>query len=190
MIGEINKLLNPLRRKLLLILGKAIVTAVNDDGELQQLQTTILKSEIKDRIDRYQNYGFTSNPLPGAQAVAVFNGGNRQSGIVLAVDDARYRVKNLKPGEVAIYTDEGDSITLHRNRHIKIRTKKFELDTEDCQIKTAKFSVTNGTIDITVLLIQWMNEIITATTSTMLGPMKLVGAGLPNLKAKLEKFKS
>jgi phage baseplate assembly protein V len=186
---ELSKLIQPIRKRLLLILGRAVVTAIDDDQGIQRLQLSILKGEIKDKISRFQNYGFTSNPHPGAQAVAVFNGGNRNNGVVICVDDQRFRLKSLKPGEVAIYSDEGDSIVFHRGNKVKIQTKSFELNTEDCVINTKKFKVTDGVNDMTQILINWMDEVIKATTSTMLGPMKLIGAGFPSLKSKMESFK-
>ena len=129
--------------------------------------------------------------------MAIFNGGNRTSGIVVCVEDKRYRLKGLESGEVALYTDEGDSLVLKRDNTIEINTKKFivnaqdsiELSTKETVINTEKFRVTNGSDDITALMTNWMSEVIAATTSTMLGPMKLFGSGFPALKSKLEKFK-
>ena len=191
---EFQRLLEPIRRSLQLILGRAVVRAIYDDGEIQRLQISLLKGELRDQIDRVQNYGFTSHPQPGAQAIAVF-GGNRANGVVIAVDDRRYRLKSLKPGEVALYTDEGDSIVLGRENEIKIITKKFhvstdqfELNASDTTINTKSLSVSNGDEDLTKILKDWMEEVINATTSTMLGPMKLIGAKLPKIKSSLEKF--
>ncbi len=187
-----------------MILGKSLITAINDDRGFQQLQLSILKDELIDKIDRYQNYGFTSHPKPGSQAIGLFNGGRRNNGIVICVDDRRYRLKGLKEGEVAIYTDEGDSIILKRENTIEVKTKNFKVNTETSEInssksilfkteettiETKKFKVTDGTNDITALIIDWMSEVISATTNTMLGPMKLIGMGFPTLKKKLEKFK-
>ncbi len=205
MLKEIQKLLSPIRRRLNMILGRAVIAAITDDNGLQQCQISLLKNELVDKIDRYQNYGFTSHPKPGSQAVAVFNGGVRSNGVVICVDDKRYRLKGLEEGEVAIYTDEGDSIVFKRDRKIEVTTKSFVVNSETCDlqaskslsiktkettIETQKFKVTDGTNDITALLIEWMSEVIAATTNTMLGPMKLLGVKFPSVKTKLEKFKS
>ena len=60
-----------------------------------------------------QNYGFTSHAKGGDVAVA-FIGGNREQGIVLAVDDRRYRI-SLEAGEVAMYDDLGNKFELLRD---------------------------------------------------------------------------
>jgi phage gp45-like len=39
---------------------------------------------------------------------------------VIQIDDRRYRLHPLEPGEVAVYTDEGDWIALKRDRKIHI----------------------------------------------------------------------
>ncbi|WP_431477838.1 phage baseplate assembly protein domain-containing protein [Massilia eburnea] len=61
-----------------------------------------------------RNTGFTSVPKPGAEGVVVFVGGNRDHGLVIAVEDRRFRLKGLASGEVAIYDDQGQKVHLTR----------------------------------------------------------------------------
>lgn len=61
----------------------------------------------------------------GAEAVVLFPSGDRSHGVVISVADRRYRLKGLKSGEVAIYTDEGDSIILKRGRVTEITTSEL-----------------------------------------------------------------
>ena len=72
---------------------------------------------ITDR-EIFQQYGFTSMPQPGAEGV-VINEGNHY--IMIATEDRRYRIP-LQGGEVALYTDEGDTIKLGRGHQITINT--------------------------------------------------------------------
>lgn len=103
-----------------LSIGRAILRAVTDTSTLQQLQVELLAGEVRDGCERFQQYGYTSHPLPGAECIALAVGGDRNHVVVIAADDRRFRVKSLKPGEVAIYTDEGDSILLGRDRKIVV----------------------------------------------------------------------
>jgi phage baseplate assembly protein V len=50
----------------------------------------------------------------------LFVDGRRDNGFILAVDDRRYRLTGLDDGEVAIYTDQGDSIVIRRGGTIEI----------------------------------------------------------------------
>ncbi|MDD0853000.1 phage baseplate assembly protein V [Halobacteriovorax sp. GB3] len=117
-------------RRLLSMISRSKVNLVDDSTPIQNLQLSLLKGETKSKIERIQNYGFTSVPLEGADAICVSIGGNRDNSIVIAVDDKRYRLKTLKDGEVAIYTDEGDYIHFQRENKIEIKTKELTVNSE------------------------------------------------------------
>lgn len=110
----------PLARRIRLVIARGFVRLVNDTLKMQGLQVSLLADEVRSDVERFQQYGFTSHPHPNAEAIVVFPGGNRDHGIVIAVDDRRYRLKNLAQGEVALYTDEGDYVLLKRNRNIEV----------------------------------------------------------------------
>lgn len=71
------KLTGPLRRRIANAIGRAVIRLVDDAAHTQLLQLTALADETHDRVERYQEYGFTSRPHPGAHAVLVALGGNR-----------------------------------------------------------------------------------------------------------------
>ena len=103
-----------LSRGLALLAAEAILKRIDDGPRLQQVQVSLLAGETRSRLQRIQDYGFTSVPFPGARAVALFLGGNRDHGLVIATDDGRYRLKALAPGEVALYDDQGRKVHLTR----------------------------------------------------------------------------
>jgi phage baseplate assembly protein V len=112
--------LQPVRQAVRLMVARAVLLIVNDGLGLQGLQISLLADETRDDVERFQDYGFTSHPLPGAEAVAVGVGGSRDHLVVIKVDDRRYRLKGLQAGEVAIYTDEGDKIVLKRGGIVEV----------------------------------------------------------------------
>lgn len=116
----LQRALGPLRARMMLMVSRAVVLLTNDAAKLQGLQVSLLADEVRDDVERFQNYGFTSHPLPGAEAVALSVQGNRDHVVVVAVDDRRYRLQGLEAGEVAIYTDEGDRIVLRRGGVIEL----------------------------------------------------------------------
>ena len=69
-----------------------------------------------------QHYGFTSAPLPGAEFIALPIGGNSKHVVVIATEDARYRL-TLKDGEVGLYSDEGDHVHFKRGRVLEVVTE-------------------------------------------------------------------
>lgn len=121
MMRAMQKAAAGLKRRIYMLVGRAVLEAVKDDKNRQFVQVKMLAGEVKADVERIQQYGFTSNPLPGAQAVVFCVSGNRDHPVVLAVDDPRYRKTGLQPGEVAIYTDEGDFIQIKRGGEILIK---------------------------------------------------------------------
>lgn len=98
------------------------VVLANAASKMQSLQMRLTADEVKDDLEHFEPYGFTSNPHEGAEGIVAFVGGDRSHGIVLVVADRRFRFQELKPGEVAISTDEGDKVHFKRGRVIEIET--------------------------------------------------------------------
>lgn len=111
----ISKLLQPLQRKLSQVVSRAVVRVVNDGLKMQELQLTVMADETLDGVERFQNYGFTSHPKDGAEAITLSVNGHRSHSVAVVVDDRRYRLKSLQAGEVAIYDDLGNVIKLGRD---------------------------------------------------------------------------
>lgn len=108
------RMLEPLRRRIMMTVGRSVIRSVNDDLGRQLAQIEIMKGELRDAVERMQEYGFTSVPHAGADAAVVFVSGNREQGIIIAVDDRRYRLTGLAAGEVAIHDDQGQKVHLTR----------------------------------------------------------------------------
>ena len=106
MISTFNGLSRELRRRVMLMIGRAVLTVVNDSTGLQTVQVEALRGEVIDGAERMQLYGITSHPLKGADVLVLSVGGVRQHPVVL-IDDRRHRVKGLAEGEVCIYTARG-----------------------------------------------------------------------------------
>lgn len=107
--------LRPIVNRIAMLAARAVVRLVDDAPARQRLQVEILKGELRDGVERAQDYGFTSHPHVGSDAILIALGGAREQAVVLAVDDRRYRL-HLQPGEVAIYDDLGNAVKLLRSK--------------------------------------------------------------------------
>jgi len=121
-----KRLIAPIQKKIFLLLGRAILTYVNNAEKTQKIQIIALQGETISDMERFQEYGFETYPLEDAEVAAVFINGNRDQGIAICVHDREYRPTDLVAGEVAIYTDEdlspGDfRIHLKRGRIFDIK---------------------------------------------------------------------
>lgn len=110
----IGAMIDPMRRKVSMMVARAVLRLVDDGKSRQILQAEILKDELRDGIERVQNYGLTSHPKPGADVLVVSVSGSREQSVAIVVDDRRYRL-NLQEGEVALYDDLGNKIVLQRD---------------------------------------------------------------------------
>lgn len=119
-LQQLQRLLGPLRNRLHNLVARAVVQVVSDGGTLQGMQIGALDGEDIDDAERFQEYGFTSVPLTGAEAVVVFPGGDRGHPLVVAVDDRRHRPTGLEAGEVAVYSETGARVLLKANGDIEI----------------------------------------------------------------------
>lgn len=139
-IERIRAYVAPITRCIQLMLGRCVLKALVDKNPSQVADLNMYVDEVREEVERLQDYGYTSNPLPGAQGVVGFVGGDRAHGIVLKMDDRRYRPRNLKPGAMMLYThanrkDEAD--TEHHiyfdpeTRLVRIRAQYVLIDADE-----------------------------------------------------------
>ncbi|WP_127958112.1 phage baseplate assembly protein V [Serratia microhaemolytica] len=122
------RLLNTIQRSLSNMLVRAVVQHRDGSRKNQVLQISMVAGELKSNIEHLEPYGFTSAPHLGAEAFAAYPDGDRSHGVVLVVADRRYRLTGLDSGEVAIYSDEGDSIILKRGNQIEVKTQTLTIN--------------------------------------------------------------
>lgn len=137
------KFLDPIKRRVHLMISRAVVSALADGAGRQYVQVSALKGETKDNVERIQQYGFTSNPLSGAQAVMLCVGGNRAHPIVTNVDDPRYRPTDSEAGESGVYHFEGHRIRLMAGGIVQIECDQVIVKASDkVRFETPIFDVT------------------------------------------------
>lgn len=113
-MSDLSRLMGPMARRIGNLLARGVVTAVTEGSRLRSLQVRMMAGEIKDDIEHFEPYGYTSRPLPGAEHVSAFFDGDRSHGVTLIVADRRYRLAGLEAGEVALFDDLGHVVHLTR----------------------------------------------------------------------------
>lgn len=110
----IESALRPLRRRLSLMITRAVGRLVDPATLMQTVQLELMAGEVRNGVEHYEAYGFTSNPLKGFEAIGASINGNRDHLVCLIAADRRYRPLGLKPGEVCLHTDEDKAASQHR----------------------------------------------------------------------------
>lgn len=106
--------LQSLQRQVQSLIARAVIGSVNAGTKCQTVDVAMIAGEEKSGIEHMEPYGFTSRATSGAEAVLLFPDADRSHAVAVVVSDRRYRIKGLTGGEVAIYDDQGQSVTLTR----------------------------------------------------------------------------
>ena len=147
-IAKLTSIVQELKRRVFLLISIGKVHRVDDSKDLQQLQIEAMPGEIHDSVVKFGHYGLATHPKPGSDAIVLFPRGERNQGIVIAIEDKRFRFKSLAPGEVALYTDEGDHIYFRRDKTLAIQTRQLNIQaTDKVRIQTPQLEVTGDILD-------------------------------------------
>jgi phage baseplate assembly protein V len=108
----LRRLIAPLSQRIRMIVARGVVKVVNDSLKCQGLQVELLADELRDDVERFEDYGMTSHPFVDSEVLYLSVGGQRSHGIAVRVLDRRYRPKNLAEGDVCLFTDKGERVYL------------------------------------------------------------------------------
>lgn len=120
-------------RRILNLVGRGRVTLTDDSGVVQVAQVTLGEDERRDDVPRLAEYGFTSVPPVGSDAVMVFIAGERSNGVVIATGNQTYRLRGLASGDVALYDNRGQTVTLTADG-IKVTAPAVVIEAEAIQL--------------------------------------------------------
>lgn len=126
----IDRLLAPIKRRITGMLTRAIVTNIVEDLQRQNLQVKMHADESGDNIERFQNYGLSSHPPVGAEAIVAALGGNLSGLVAIAVEDKKVRPQG-EIGDVFLYHLEGHRIRLTGDGQIIVTAKSVLFEVEN-----------------------------------------------------------
>ena len=153
----VNKLIAPIARSMRSMVLRGVISLVNDAAALQRVQVQLRAMpqpggvpapEMLSDIEVMQHYGLTSVPLDGAEVVMLAVGGVKDHGIVIAVDDRRYRLKGLANGDVALYDHTGQVVHLAGENGITVRSPVSVTIDAPTVTLTGNLDLPNGSISM------------------------------------------
>ena len=119
-----ENLIEPVLAKIRLMVGRCVILASKyKDGELNA-DIELIAGEKRRGVEFMQQFGFSSRPKGDVEGIALFVGGSRDNGVVIAT---RGECPDLKEGEVRVHSPFGSSITLKDDGSVELVTnsKKF-----------------------------------------------------------------
>lgn len=115
-----ESLFEPLAKRIALMVGRcAILASKYKDGELLT-DIELVAGEKRRGVEFLQQFGFSSRPKGDVEGVALFVGGSRDNGVVIAT---RGECPDLEEGEVRVHSPFGSSITLKKDGSVELATK-------------------------------------------------------------------
>ena len=153
----IERLLNPIKARIRLMIGRCVVNACKGS----EVELSLLAGEVREDVDFYQQYGFSSRPVGNVSGISVFIGGSRDNGALVACrgDDIKM---DLEEGEVAIHSPHGNSLVLKKDGSIVATPKagkKFHVE-----------GAIEATLEITANCDKVPTNLSTHTHPTPVGP--------------------
>lgn len=122
-----KQVFNSLKRRMQLLVSRAVVNVINDSLKTQNLQISLLDDDDADDVERFQNYGHTSVPPTGSEAIVLSVGGMRQHLVAIAVDNKATRLNTLKDGDSALYHMEGHNLTMTEDGEARLTCRIFKV---------------------------------------------------------------
>ncbi|MGV8870619.1 MAG: phage baseplate assembly protein V [Janthinobacterium svalbardensis] len=117
MSDSLRRMVEPLQRKLRMLAGRAVIRLMSD---AVTAQVEGLADEVRDGAEVFQQYGFRSMPLPGAEGVMLSLGGSRDHTVVLCVNDRRYHATVLASGECVMEDHLGKAVHFKLDGSIEV----------------------------------------------------------------------
>lgn len=118
--NALSALLRPFSTRLRNLARRGVVTRVDEGRKLREIQVRTGAGELRDRVEHFEPYGFTSSPLNDAEALVINLGADRAQSVAIVVADRRQRPKNLNLGDVALYAADGAIVIVRKGGGIEI----------------------------------------------------------------------
>ncbi len=140
-------------------IAKCSVTGAYSTDKMRELQMQLADGEVRDKVEHYEPFGFTSEPLTdgNTDSVIVFTDDSRGLGMVICVADRRYRPTDLTPGEVCVYDKKGrkvffseegifiegvdDPITVNTTSKVIVNAPTVEVNSTDVTINATNVNI-------------------------------------------------
>ena len=174
---DVQKLMAPMMRRLRLIADRAVVTMVTDSLQRQGLQLKVLADETADDVEHFQNYGHTSVPPAGSEAIVLGIGGARAGLVAIAVEDKSVRPKDLEAGDNCLYHLEGHRIILRKDGLLELEAKTVIINASEKLTMISPDTEIQGPLHVTGPISS--DEDVTAGDISLSGHDHEEGVGAP-----------
>ena len=115
-IKIVKSIVRPVLTSTRLMIGRGIISMINDAGGLQTAQVDLNADETQDSVEIWQQYGIACNPPEDSECVFLSVGGQRDNAIAICPQHAESRPRNIPNKNVALYNDKGVCLILNQSQ--------------------------------------------------------------------------
>lgn len=119
MIEGIQRILQPIKNKIFLMIGRAILSAIDSSGQTNLIQVKGLNSEVITDMEYPTPYGFEAKPTQG-QVVFVNVNGNRDQSIALIIHDRENKPTDLEDDETQLYSKFNNYVKCNKDAEVEV----------------------------------------------------------------------
>jgi phage baseplate assembly protein V len=121
-------------RRVQMLFAPVKILATDDSGPVHRVQVRATGPETIDNVPVLQIYGLASHAPVGSDAACLFVAGDRSNSVIVATGKQADRLRDLKSGEVALYTAAGTFIKLSGNDVYMNVAGKVRIDTPRLEV--------------------------------------------------------
>jgi len=114
----ISRLERKLSARLRNVVRRGIISNVTVDSLAQTGQVTSVADDVRDGVEVFEQYGFTSSPPGTAECLLLNVGGDSSHTVAVAVGSRALRLA-VEAGEVAVYNEAGARLVLRSDGSIE-----------------------------------------------------------------------
>lgn len=139
---SLARALAPLASRVLGGALRAVIRLVDDAPRAQELQIEAFKGQLTDGVERFQEYGLSTVPPAGSEAIVIALGGARDHAVVVATESREHRPRGLAPGEVQLYAKWGQRVHLRADGSIELGAGSSSIRIADGEITLTAAAIT------------------------------------------------
>jgi len=118
-VSDVIKLMEPLKRKVELMVVRAIINSIQYKGGIQTAQLSVLADETMEGVEHLSQFGFSSNPPVGTSALVVCVAGERNHMVIIGTDNPQFKPQ-VETGESILYNQFGVKLLLNKDGELEI----------------------------------------------------------------------
>ena len=148
MSGDLMARIQKQARRVMGMITRGVIEAVDDAPTLQTVQISGMEGELFDGVEHFQPYGFAAHPHTDAEAILLSAGGTRSHGLVIIAADRRYRLRAMEAGEVAIYDDLDQVVRLKRDGIFVSSPFKIDIEAPEVTVTADVATIEADTVNL------------------------------------------